>query len=87
MRHSLPLFLFCAGLALVACTGRDSADWESLRKEANQLYGEQRYEEAVEVYERALAVATDDAFRLRQKIRIVTTTRRRCFSIFIFLVI
>ena len=69
MRHSLLLFLFCAGLALGACTGRDSADWESLRKEANQLYGEQRYEEAVEVYERALAVATDDnRLTLRQDI-------------------
>ena len=69
MRHSLLLFLFCAGSALGACTGRDSADWESLRKEANQLYGEQRYEEAVEVYERALAVATDDnRLTLRQDI-------------------
>jgi len=51
------LLLLLAVLAVVSCTGENAADWQALREEANVLYSQQRYEEAIREYERAMALA------------------------------
>lgn len=51
------VILLLAVLAFAGCTVEGTADWQALREEANELYGQQRYEEAIKGYERAMAAA------------------------------
>ncbi|MBQ6652533.1 MAG: hypothetical protein IJM81_03945 [Prevotella sp.] len=71
--RNIIVILLLAVLAFAGCTVEDSADWQTLREEANELYGQQRYEETIRGYERAMAVAdkkdqTEARLLLRQDI-------------------
>lgn len=71
--RNIIIILLLAVLAFAGCTVEDSADWQVLREEANELYGQQGYEEAIRGYERAMAVAdkkdqTEARLQLRQDI-------------------
>lgn len=57
MNRNFIVTLLFAALVFAGCTAEGSADWQTLREEANQLYGQQRYEEAIKGYERAMAAA------------------------------
>ena len=55
-------------LAFVSCT-KSSSDWQALREEANELFNGQQYQEALDVYEKALSKAQGkDRLVLRQDI-------------------
>ena len=55
--RNIIVLLLLAVLAFAGCTVEGTADWQALREEANELYGQQRYEEAIKGYERAMAAA------------------------------
>ena len=55
--RNIIVILLLAVLAFAGCTVEGTADWQALREEANELYGQQRYEEAIKGYERAMAAA------------------------------
>ena len=55
-------------LTFMSCTD-SSSDWQALREEANELYNGQQYQEALDVYEKALSKARgNDRLSLRQDI-------------------
>lgn len=62
---------FCtACFLMVCCAPHSSSESETLREEANELYGQQRYEEAIKGYERAMAAADKkDAAEARLQLR------------------
>ena len=67
-RHITVLIL--ALLVLSACGGGSNSDeWQKLREQANDLYNQQRFDEALPIYEQALGKAdADDRLKLRQDI-------------------
>ena len=67
-RHIAVLIL--ALLVLYACGGGGNSDeWQQLREQANDLYNQQRFDEALAIYERALDKAgADGQMKLRQDI-------------------
>lgn len=76
--RNIIVILLLAVLAFAGCTVEGTADWQALREEANELYGQQRYEEAIKGYERAMAAAdkkdaAEARLQLRQDIKIMGT--------------
>ena len=68
--RNIIVILLLAVLAFAGCTVEGTADWQALREEANELYGQQRYEEAIKGYERAMAAADKkDAAEARLQLR------------------
>ena len=56
-------------LAITGCTVKESAGWEEHREQANDLYNEQKFDEALTIYEQALEKAdADGRLKLRQDI-------------------
>lgn len=56
-------------MTIVGCTADEPADWNVLRNQANELYNEQRFSEALALYEQALKQAdADGRLTLRQDI-------------------
>ena len=64
------VLLLLAVLTLTAgCTVDGSADWQAMREEANELFNGQQYQEALDMYEKALSKAQGkDRLVLRQDI-------------------
>lgn len=76
-RNIIVILLLAVLTLTLGCTTDGSADWQALREEANELYGQQRYEEAIRGYERAMAAVdhqkgekdeTEARLQLRQDI-------------------
>lgn len=69
MKQPIHLILLCIVLALAGCTPDGTADWEELRNQANELYNDQQFGEALKLYEQALEHAEPDGrLILRQDI-------------------
>lgn len=67
MKHALYLILGC--ILLTGCSADLSSDWQALREQANDLYNEQQYTEALALYEQALDKAdADGRLTVRQDI-------------------
>lgn len=63
------IITFLSVLAITGCTVKESAGWEEHRKQANNLYNEQKFDEALTIYEQALEKAdADGRLKLRQDI-------------------
>ena len=70
MKQAIHLILLCAVLTLTGCAGGGNFEkWQDLREQANDLYNQQRFDEALPIYEQALGKAdTDGRLKLRQDI-------------------
>ena len=67
--RNIIVILLLAVLAFAGCTVDGSADWQAMREEANELFNGQQYQEALDVYEKALSKAQGkDRLVLRQDI-------------------
>ena len=67
--RNIIVILLLAVLAFAGCTVESTADWQALREEANELFNGQQYQEALDVYEKALSKAQGkDRLVLRQDI-------------------
>lgn len=63
------IITFLSVLAITGCTVKESAGWEEHREQANNLYNEQKFDEALTIYEQALEKAdADGRLKLRQDI-------------------
>lgn len=63
------IITFLSVLAITGCTVKESAGWEEQREQANDLYNEQKFDEALTIYEQALEKAdADGRLKLRQDI-------------------
>ena len=63
------IITFLSVLAITGCTVKESAGWEEHREQANSLYNEQKFDEALTIYEQALEKAdADGRLKLRQDI-------------------
>ena len=63
------IITFLSVLAITGCTVKESAGWEEHREQANDLYNEQKFDEALTIYEQALEKAdADGRLKLRQDI-------------------
>ena len=63
------IITFLSVLAITGCTVKESAGWEEHREQANNLYNEQKFDEALTIYEQALEKAdADRRLKLRQDI-------------------
>ena len=64
------LVLMLVSLMVNACGGGGNSDgWQQLREQANDLYNQQRFDEALPIYEQALGKAdADGRLKLRQDI-------------------
>lgn len=69
MNRTIYLLCLCGLLTLVSCSTEGSADWETLREQANKCYNEQQPREALALYEQALSKAdAEGRLTLRQDI-------------------
>lgn len=69
MKKTIPFIFWCVLLTLVGCSADQSTDETPLREQANALYNEQQFKEALALYEQALAKADGgDRLTLRQDI-------------------
>ena len=67
--RNIIVILLLAVLAFAGCTVEGTADWQALREEANELFNGQQYQEALDMYEKALSKAQGkDRLVLRQDI-------------------
>ena len=70
MKNTICIIVLLSLLSIFAgCTADEPAGWEQLREQANELYNDQQYQEALEAYTRALAAAEGkDRLLVRQDI-------------------
>ncbi len=69
MKKTIPFIFLCVLLTLLGCSADKSVDETPLREQANALYNEQQFEEALALYEQALAKADGvDRLTLQQDI-------------------
>ena len=64
MNKAIHFLYLCVLLTLTGCSTDSSADWETMREKANELYNSQQYDEALAVYEQVMAKA-DNAGKLQ----------------------